>query len=506
MTRTTRTQMGLLGLVILLGTGILVFTSIKMNWEFGYSLGKTPQDAELMGLLSVGSDLIKIATLSAAFIFAVNRRWALSFLASVMFAVALSYSVLVTAGYWMTNRTDTIAERVRTETKLTSLQEERQTARDDLAVAMSSGTPRAITTIDAELAQKKAETVRGKKGKVLGTVGALAGGCVDPQPFLAKQCSAILELQRERTASEARHEAIAKVERIDASIAALAVTGVGDPQATALAKTLNLDPELVVVLLAFLPILPVELATSGGLLLTLALWGLAFRRADDPKQQPKVVPGGAAVDFTEEELDRFEKLYERRLAAKYRFHAETSLPAPPEPQTTVSVFAEPMGEVENAEPAPLPELHVEPTAHAVLELAEAVADEDAIALDYPIAAMDPEPEPPFERPYWMTEEEFPEREDNVIPLQVHPMTHRFVTECLERAGGERVTATNLQFVYAKWCDDMGEKQRQWKLVSRDLILAGFNKVKRGSMMYENVAFTSYAQELLNEVRVSAMTG
>jgi hypothetical protein len=48
-----RYALSILGLGLVL---IVVYVSASLNWSFGYSLGRTPEDAKLYGLASVAAE------------------------------------------------------------------------------------------------------------------------------------------------------------------------------------------------------------------------------------------------------------------------------------------------------------------------------------------------------------------------------------------------------------------------------------------------------------------
>lgn len=101
-----------LGVLGVLAASVLLLVSAAMNWRFGYSLGHTEFDSQLLGLASASSDCLK--ALIPFFLFAAlrNRQWSQAAAAGVLWGVCLTYSLTSALGFSAMNRADTTGQRV----------------------------------------------------------------------------------------------------------------------------------------------------------------------------------------------------------------------------------------------------------------------------------------------------------------------------------------------------------------------------------------------------------
>ena len=101
-----------LGVLGVLAASVLLFVSAAMNWRFGYSLGHSEFDSQLLGLASAASDCLK--ALIPFFLFAAlrNKQWSQATAAALLWGVCLTYSLTSALGFSAINRADTTGQRV----------------------------------------------------------------------------------------------------------------------------------------------------------------------------------------------------------------------------------------------------------------------------------------------------------------------------------------------------------------------------------------------------------
>jgi hypothetical protein len=96
-----------LGVLGVLAASVLLVVSAAMNWRFGYSLGHSELDSQLLGLASAASDCLK--ALIPFFLFAAlrNKQWSQAAAAGLLWAVCLTFSFASAIGFSAINRADT---------------------------------------------------------------------------------------------------------------------------------------------------------------------------------------------------------------------------------------------------------------------------------------------------------------------------------------------------------------------------------------------------------------
>ncbi|MBA4171524.1 MAG: hypothetical protein C0511_02435 [Hyphomicrobium sp.] len=100
-----------LGVLGVLAAGVLLAVSAAMNWQFGYSLGRSEFDGQIYGAASAAADCLK--ALIPFFFFAAirNRMWSQAGAAAVLGVVVTAYSLTSALGHAALNRMDTSGVR-----------------------------------------------------------------------------------------------------------------------------------------------------------------------------------------------------------------------------------------------------------------------------------------------------------------------------------------------------------------------------------------------------------
>ena len=90
---------------------VLLSVSAAMNWQFGYSLGKTQFDSNIFGAASIAASSMK--ALMPFFIFSAwrQRNYPQALGATALWAVCIIYAMTSALGFAALNRSDTSGAR-----------------------------------------------------------------------------------------------------------------------------------------------------------------------------------------------------------------------------------------------------------------------------------------------------------------------------------------------------------------------------------------------------------
>ena len=95
-----------------LATAAMLGISMRVNFLFGYSLGQTPERAEVFGWVSVISDLWKaLGPICFIALFRARRQWA-GMAASAIWAACLLYSVTSAVGAAIEDRSSRTGNQI----------------------------------------------------------------------------------------------------------------------------------------------------------------------------------------------------------------------------------------------------------------------------------------------------------------------------------------------------------------------------------------------------------
>ena len=122
-----------LGVLGVLAAGVLLAVSAAMNWQFGFSLGRTPLDGEILGAASAAADCMK--ALVPFFFFAAwrNRMWSQAAASAIVWAVVTVYSLTSALGYAALTRADTTGARSAQSLSYQDVRADMKRAQDQLS-------------------------------------------------------------------------------------------------------------------------------------------------------------------------------------------------------------------------------------------------------------------------------------------------------------------------------------------------------------------------------------
>lgn len=257
-----------LGVFGVIAAAALLAVSAAMNWRFGYSLGKSELDAQLLGAASVAADVLK--ALIPFFIYAAirNRQWPQAAAAGLLWGVVLTYSLTSALGFSALNRADSQGQRKAQAATYESLKSDLDKAREQLAWVPKH---RPAATVEAEIAAKK----QSKRWRT-------TNECTDATTGASLAfCRELKLLEAEMAAAVGAGRMQERIDSLRTSLAA-ATSGVAlagsDPQATVLANLSGQNEELIETALTVLVAVLVELGSSLGFFVAFSTWKLHERR------------------------------------------------------------------------------------------------------------------------------------------------------------------------------------------------------------------------------------
>jgi hypothetical protein len=277
-----------LGVLGVLAAGVLLAVSAAMNWQFGFSLGRTAVDGQIYGAASAAADCMK--ALVPFFFFAAvrNRMWSQAAASAVVWVVVVAYSLTSALGHAALNRMDTAGKRAVTA-------ETYKDARADLTRAQEqlSWIPqhRPAQAVAAEMdAMKNDRTWTATNSCTDATIAKSRAFCQQYHALAAEFGSA-----QQAMALEAR---IADIHAtMSTSVKGGTVMAEADPQAAVLAKLAsiiapNVKVEDVQTALTVFIALLLEVGSGFGMYIAFSQWRLYDSHTPTA---PKVVPVSTAA-------------------------------------------------------------------------------------------------------------------------------------------------------------------------------------------------------------------
>lgn len=254
---------------------LLLAVSAAMNWQFGYSLGKTEFDAQVFGAASIAADGMK--ALLPFFIFAAwrNRNWSQALGGAALWAVCILYALTSALGFAALNRSDTTGGRTIQAEKYEDLRG--QLAQITLQQSWLEK-HRSAGVVSAEIDASK-QNVRWTTSE----------GCTNATVTLSREfCESYHKLQAELAAAQKDEVLQKQAAAVRAKLGEMdsrAAVKVADPQAAIISTLSGLKIADVEIGLTILITLLVELGSSLGLYVSTSTW-----RINDGPRRAAVAP------------------------------------------------------------------------------------------------------------------------------------------------------------------------------------------------------------------------
>ena len=254
----------ILGILGVLAALVLLLVSAMMNYQFGYTLGRTPTDSHIYGMASAAADCFK--ALAPFFFFAAlrNRVWSQALAAALVWVVVTGYAFTSALGHAALNRFSTSGERVVAGANYQDLRAEMKRAEDQLKWIPPH---RPKSTVEAELNVLKAQRS-----------WMTSRECTDATLKSSREfCQQYFKLAAEYASGQEAEKYQARIGQLGAKIQGAHVTGAAvmgeaDPQAGVISRLTGLEISTVQTALMLFVALLIEIGSGFGMYVAFAYW------------------------------------------------------------------------------------------------------------------------------------------------------------------------------------------------------------------------------------------
>lgn len=313
----------LLGVLGVAAASVLLAVSAAMNWKFGYGLGKSEFEGQLLGGASAAADCLK--ALIPFFLFAAirNKVWSQALAAGALWTICLGYSMTSALGFAALNRADSTGERQVQNASYNDLRKELKRSEDRLSW-MPQHRPAGM--MEQEIARLEKDRL-----------WVVTKGCAEiPGKTTRDFCQSLNTLRAEHAVAAEARTVEARVAEIQAKLdktSGHAVAGESDPQAKVISQLTGQDLSNIQMGLTVMVALLLELGSAFGFYVAMSVWRVDMdaKKAPMPVAQPRTAaanenkssetrslasPNVAAPKLTapENDVERFHK--ERILATE----------------------------------------------------------------------------------------------------------------------------------------------------------------------------------------------
>ena len=269
------------GAVGVLAALILLSVSAAMNWQFGYSLGKTEFDSHILGAASIAADGMK--ALMPFFIFSAwrQRNYPQAIGAAALWAVCIIYAMTSALGFAALNRSDTSGARAVQHEKYEDLRTE-LTRLSQQQSWLEKHRPVGTVQSDIEAAKQNYRWTSSE-------------GCTNATVDKSREfCENYHKLGAELAVAKQADALAKRADEVRAKLAGVTANGtvakVADPQAEMLSSIFGLDITRIDVAMTLLITALVELGSSLGLYVSTSIW-----RMQEIARRPAPAPEPAKV-------------------------------------------------------------------------------------------------------------------------------------------------------------------------------------------------------------------
>ena len=256
-----------LGTVGVVAAGVLLFVSAAMNWTFGFGLGKTPLESQILGAGSVGADALK-ALIPFLVLYAVKHRsWVQAAAGILVWTICTTYSLTSSLGFAAHNRADTVGERTIAATQYGDLRAQLKHVNAKLGWIPQH---RSVAEVDADINAILDKRI--KKGRDRGkTIGQVTKNFTNTSWYSRKYGDKVLNLRKELAIAKNAEKLEAEKATLAAKLENTSTKSVitADPQAAILTELTGLSTEKVRLGLIVLLSLLVEIGSGLGFFVVL---------------------------------------------------------------------------------------------------------------------------------------------------------------------------------------------------------------------------------------------
>ena len=219
-------------------TAAMLGISMRVNFLFGYSLGQTPERAEVFGWVSVISDLWKaLGPMCFIALFRARRQWT-GAAASAIWAACLFYSVTSAVGAAIEDRSSRTGNReilVMNYDEFTAEAKRLEDKRSDLLKH------RPAPIVEAAIKALLMRPVESNR-RIPSTVGEASGNCQHADQKTIDACAEVGQLREELAAAKAENELDREITKLKDQARDLRERGAiksSDPQAELLSNVMG---------------------------------------------------------------------------------------------------------------------------------------------------------------------------------------------------------------------------------------------------------------------------
>jgi hypothetical protein len=241
-----------------------------MNWKFGFSLGRTELDGQILGAASAAADCFK--ALIPFFFFAAvrNRMWSQAAAAAVVWVVVTGYSLTSALGHAALNRADTAGQRATEAQSYTDARADLERAKSQLGWVPQH---RPAATVQGELDSLKTRRE-----------WTWSNACTDVRNKTNRDfCQEFHGLTSELASAQQAAALETRIAGIQARMTGSKGKGVAmsdaDPQVKVIADLTGLSRDQIVMGLTVLVAILLEVGSSFGMYVAFAQWRVYDQRA-----------------------------------------------------------------------------------------------------------------------------------------------------------------------------------------------------------------------------------
>jgi hypothetical protein len=287
-----------------LATAAMLCISMRVNFLFGYSLGQTPERAEVFGWVSVISDLWKaLGLIIVVVLFRERRQWAAT-AASVIWGACLLYSVTSAVGAAIEDRSSRTGNRetiVMNYDEFTADVKRLEEKRNGLRAHRSA------PIVEAAISALFMHTVESYR-RTSSTVGEVSANCQHADQRTTDVCAEVAKLREELAAAKEENELNREIATLKGEARDLRERGAikaSDPQAELLSSVTGgwLSPRDVGRALALLLGMTIEFVSAFGPTVLLS-YAEATERGDATRRdEVPAEASGLVIDYLAERIE-----------------------------------------------------------------------------------------------------------------------------------------------------------------------------------------------------------
>lgn len=238
----------------LLAAGVIAAVSMALNYRFGLSLGRSPEDGLIYAVASVAADALKILTPFFFFAAVRNRMWSQAIAAALVWVVVTGYAIVGAFGHAALNRVDTAGKRSVESTQYADLRAEHKRVSEQISWIPQH---RPVETVEGSIAAQK--TAR---------MFQLTNGCAaaSVQSAGARSfCTDLHKLEAERASGIEGARLQSRLDEINAKLATISsAPQSADPQVSILSNLTGIGSDKVTGFLVILLVVLIEVGAGLG--------------------------------------------------------------------------------------------------------------------------------------------------------------------------------------------------------------------------------------------------